>query len=143
MRSKPSSRSSYRIGRTHSGRKERSLLYCDWRGKISSILGPDSCALGWLLEYNKHLEAYEIQTSIMVQRNAARELALAKRREKRQATRTINDNDTGTPILSDLVPEPSEENGPQYCTRRNALVEGSSGDGSGKENEGPRRSKRN
>jgi len=60
------------------------VLYCDWQRKISSILGPDSCALGWLLEYNKHPEVYEIQTSIMVQWNAARELALAKRCEKWQ-----------------------------------------------------------
>jgi len=127
----------------------------------------------------------------MVQHNTARELTLAKRREKWQATRTINNDDTGTPILSDPDPEPSEEMvnelpeqqlnefpackrqaledmmntakwwqwapraaqpsvaqvledyGPQYCTCRNVLVEGSSRGDSGKENEGLRRLKRN
>jgi len=46
-----------------------------------------------------------IQTLITAQRNAARELTLAKRREKRQATRAIYDDD----VLSDSDAGPSEE----------------------------------
>jgi len=131
----------------------------------------------------------EIQTTIAVQRNNARELTLAKQREKRQAAKAINDDDA-SPILSDSDPECSEETfnelseqqlnefparkrqalkdttntakrqrrapratqlsvaevlqdyGPRYRTRRNALVEGSSGGGNEKENGGLRRSKR-
>ena len=53
----------------------------------------------------------QIQKSIIVLRNTAQELTLAKRRAKRQVTRTIqvDDNDSGALISSNSDAEPSEE----------------------------------
>ena len=51
----------------------------------------------------------QIQTSIIVQRKKAQELTLAKRREKRQATRAFDDDDSGPLISSNSDTEPSEE----------------------------------
>jgi hypothetical protein len=51
----------------------------------------------------------QIQTSITVQRNTARELTLAKRRTKRQATRAICNDDSGDLSSSNSDAEPSEK----------------------------------
>lgn len=51
----------------------------------------------------------QIQTSITVQQNTARELTLAKQRAKRQATRAIGNEDSGALSSSNLNGEPSEE----------------------------------
>ena len=51
----------------------------------------------------------QIQISITVQRKTVRELTLAKQREKRQATRAFDDDDSGSPISSNSDTEPAEE----------------------------------
>ena len=51
----------------------------------------------------------QIQTSIIVQRKKAQELTLAKRREKRQAMRAFDDDDSGPLTSSNSDTEPSEE----------------------------------
>ena len=70
----------------------------------------------------------QVQTSITVQRNTARELTLVKRREKRQAARAV-DNDLEDVILSDTEPseqtidEPAEEPLDEFSSRKRQALE--------------------
>ena len=66
--------------------------------------------MGVLLQSRTHFDSIiQVQSSIKVQRNTARELTLAKQRERRQAARTIDNDDAGYPISPDSDAGPSEE----------------------------------